>query len=474
MNVFDGEFVLAIPDEDTYDSNGKILMRDSFPFSGPLTELLTSGDRLIIDGILKRGRSIRHRGAAFVYVPNSGCWCHSRGPTSTKYINDVLGDENVSVGYHGSTLPYLNMLDRYSLNVRPIPKSICISVYRLNFEILEEETIFRTSHAIVPMRTDDYGAVELLMSAFCFMPINLGTVPKKMPNISMSSAEEVLSVTMDRRSIDVIMWCIGNSLQDPVMTPRLLFFYGIGGEGKTITMSTITSNLPGVVGTLTRDYVGRSVDKIDEADMEKMMENRFVSYGDVSIGYKGYINDSFLKIMSGNDSVSTKTMTGKLQCAGLFAMNAPWKAYKSVMMPWFARRAICLTIDKPSKGAKPPQESFSEEEILTFIHRCLLVRSYHKYVPIDAAILLRTLFGADLYQYCRGVTIDENASYMMNLVATYSISNCCGLDIKSLLRLTRSMCPSLLRGPTIDHVIDIEENPYVIAVRGIAAKLTEY
>ncbi|CAH0478408.1 unnamed protein product [Peronospora belbahrii] len=77
----------------------------------------------------------------------------------------------------------------------------------------------------------------------------------------------------------------------------------------------------GVVGTLTRDYVGRSVDKIDEADMEKMMENRFVSYGDVSIGHKGYINDSFLKIMSGNDSVSTKTMTGKLQCGGLAPLD---------------------------------------------------------------------------------------------------------------------------------------------------------
>ncbi|TDH71821.1 hypothetical protein CCR75_003554 [Bremia lactucae] len=99
----------------------------------------------------------------------------------------------------------------------------------------------------------------------------------------MSVAERILSVTIDRTSLDVIMWCIGNSLQDPVMTPRLLFLYGEGGEGKSVALSTITSNLPGLVGTLTQDYIGHRITKIKETDMGRMMSSRFVCYGDVCL-----------------------------------------------------------------------------------------------------------------------------------------------------------------------------------------------
>ncbi|TDH71820.1 hypothetical protein CCR75_003553 [Bremia lactucae] len=137
--------------------------------------------------------------------------------------------------------------------------------------------------------------------------------------------------------------------------------------------------------------------------------------------------------MSGNDSVSTTTMTGKLQCAGLFAMNTLWDPYRSITKAWFARRVVCVTIKAAPKGLKKPTESFTDDEILCFVHRCLLIYNRNSCIPMTSKMALRSLFGDRTGSYCRGIVFDDNASYMMSLIATYSISNISGLGMHELL-----------------------------------------
>lgn len=472
-------FVCTIPDDDIIDCDGALIMRDGFPYSGALVDLLTGEDNIIINRILRTRRATRHRGASsFIYVPNSGCWCHARSAASIKYISGVLEHKNVSVNYHGSSLPYRDMIDRYAQHVSDVPRSICIGTYRLNFRILEYKTIFSTVHGVLPLQpseSDDItDPIEFITSGFCFMPLYLQIIPASLPNDTMSVAERILSVTIDRMSLDVFMWCIRNSLQDPVMTPRLLFLYGDGGEGKSVALSTITSNLPGIVGILTQDYIGRRITRIEETDMGRMMSSRFVCYGDVCLNERKQINESFMTIMSGNDSVSTTTMTGKLQCAGLFAMNTLWNPYKSITKAWFARRVVCITVKAAPKGLKKSTKSFTDDEILCFVHQCLLIYNRSSCIPMTSKMALRSLFGDRTGSYCRGVFFDDNASYMMSLIATYSISNISGLGMHKLLLLIRQMCPTLLREPDDDYELDIQKNWYAIAIRGLAAVLTEY
>ncbi|KAJ3382887.1 hypothetical protein HDU92_004515 [Lobulomyces angularis] len=429
--------------DDREDFHGGEIIRQDFPISGPLTDNFNISERKVVEMVVTGKRTVKYKGATYIYVPSTGSWHHTRSTHAGRYIASYLGMDNVTVSYHIAALSYINLMDIYSVQAYGIPRSVCIGVFRLYYSIGEKSTIFKSVHNVVSL-PDEYAHAEIRISSFCFMPVAIRSIPKEIPLGIISTVEVILSATINQSSLQVLMWCIGNSLQDPVLTPRTIFLYGEGGEGKSFTISMLEANLPNCIGTLTRDYVGSKRNDIDSVDIERMICNRFVCYGDVNLNQKREMNEGFLKMISGNDTISTPTIVGKLQCAGLFATNHLWFPYPTLTMPWFSRRVVCIRIRKPSTDLPKPVESFTDNEILLFVHNCLVIRSKYKYIPVTTEMAIITIFGSRARSYSRGIKFNESASYLNCLAATHSISLLSCIRIPDLIRLFIAMSPQLI------------------------------
>ncbi|KAL9543371.1 hypothetical protein MBANPS3_008150 [Mucor bainieri] len=98
--------------------------------------------------------------------------------------------------------------------------------------------------------------------------------------------------------------------------------HGRGGNGKTVAINTLISNLKGVVASLSKDYVGSS-SSLSTTDMYNLLSSRFATYGDVALS-NGKINQQFWKMLSGGDTIKLPSGEGRLNCTGVFAGNSLW------------------------------------------------------------------------------------------------------------------------------------------------------
>nr|CCA27721.1 AlNc14C654G12337 [Albugo laibachii Nc14] len=458
-------------DDDQSDSDDSFL-RVGFPFGSAYRDEMSPGYRLVLERFISGNRAVVYRGSTYIFIGSSGTWVHSHSTEACIEMNLLLDLSNVSVNYYAAALPYLRFLDMHAVQLGNIPNSVCIGIHRVSYQVSENKLKFSTVHNVMPLNVD-YCVDEYLRSAFCCNPLRIGHLPCRINVDVTSPAEEVLLATMRRDSLDTLMWCIGNSLRDPVQTPRMLFLFGEGGNGKSVAINTLISNLPCVVATLSRDYIGRTTQQLTETDLERIMTHRFICYGDVVLNRHRQVNEAFLKIVSGNDAVTSSRMSGRLQCGGLFATNALWKAYPSVMMPWFSRRVVCVELNKPQPGTTQPREHFTEQDVLKFVARCLHIRERSKHLLVSTREALLSLFGDDVRIVTRGVVIDENATYMQSLTATYVICTLAGLTMDTLIDIVRALSPPLIIGPAKPGTYDPLPKLF-LAIRHLRVDITPY
>lgn len=465
-------WIVPIDIEDDAAESEDSFLETRFPFGSAYRDEMSPAYRLVLEHFISGLRAVSYRGSTYLFISSMGSWSHSHSPEACIEVNTLLDLSNVSVNYYAAALPYLRFMDSHAKQISDLPRSVCVGIHRLSYEVKSDRLDFCTVHNVVPLQSE-YSPDDLLRSAFCSSPVRVGYLPRRMRIDSTSVAEEVLLATISRTSLNTLMWCVGNSLQDPVQTPRMLFLFGEGGNGKSVAINTLISNLPGVVATLSRDYIGRTTQQLSEADLERIMTHRFICYGDVVLNRHRQVNESFLKIVSGNDAVTSSRMSGRLQCGGLFATNALWRAYPSTLMPWFSRRVVCVQLNRPEAGAPRPREHFSEKDALKFVSRCLYTSSMIEHLPICTREALLTVFGDDVRRVTRGVTLDDESSYLHCLAATYVLAALSGLRIAALIDIMHALSPPLIIGPP-ELGSHKKHAKYLLAVRGLRVELTPY
>jgi hypothetical protein len=326
-----------------------------------------------------------------------------------------------------------------------IPSSVCVGTYRLVVNMNEEYIHFTPVFFLTMDEAETaYSFYFRRMSAFVFKTIVSSRIPRSLRHSFVSAAERTLSNVLGRESIEIVKWVIGNSLIDPVPAQKILFFYGLGGDGKTVSINTILANLPGCSSALTRDYVGSSSNKLSEDDIHTLLNNRVVTFGDCILeeGYK--INSQFLKRITSGDAISTSTVSGKIECTGIFASNSLWHPSKSVMQPWFARRMVLINFNKLPDNLMLPPAQYNDVDVVHFAVSCIKTRTLLAEPPITLDIALRTIFGSKAQRFTRGVKYCLGSSHMDCTIASHILSSHCHVDVEPLTELVKKVNPNLV------------------------------
>lgn len=427
---------------------------ESFPKSGPLQYKEKGPINDVYNLALVERKMVSYGGVPYVFVPTAGCWYNLRSNVAGRFLCDMLGFENVTVNYYAAIEPYLDVIQYQLYSPREIPQSFCVGTWRLEVsksyknscdedeyegKIVEYKAVYMLTMDIEDGSEDR----DIATSAFAYMPVRLRCVPKYTRSDVTSRLEITLSHCLSYHQLNLLRWVIGNSLLDPVRNPRLMFFYGEGGSGKSTLISLLTSVLKGVCSPLSKDYLGGNEKTLTEDDFMRATCHRFVTFGDVSLFKGSSINSSILKQLCGNDIVVCGRITGRLNCAGLFGSNHLWYPVPSLQQTWFTRRVIAVYMSRSVLGQRY-EESYTDEDALHFCGRCIQQRLDHEQAPVSAEDAILTIFGKKSPIVTRGICFDDYSTSRSWLAATFSISIAALMDRKVLIDLVRSFSPTLI------------------------------
>jgi hypothetical protein len=424
-------------------------------------------------------------------VPSLGSWVNIRTSAGTRRLADALSMSNVTVNFYTAVDPHIHTMEKIAPSIEDIPPSICIGTYRLVVHIddsnddgnttdngtivhfraicgltLTPEESSDTSDSGVPnaLINGDNSVIRKRTSAFVTMPISISKIPSMLRIDGPSAIEQSLSIAVSPRNMNIIKWVIGNSLLGNIGPPKFVYFWGKGGDGKSSTINTILSALPGCSSPLSMDYLGKPGINISNDDLDRMVSMRIVTYGD-SVLKDGYLcNTSFMRKIAGGDAITTERMIAKVECSAFMAGNMIWYPARELMEPWYARRVIILMFNSLPPNLPPPRQQFNDMDMLQFATSCVITRMKLRDPPIDVETALVTLFSGKVIQKTRAIVFKDPSmiSPVEGLGATITIAVLAKLDVKQLLNLVSKMNPSL-----IEH----SSNPYI---RGVGLAKTSW
>ncbi|KAH9806639.1 hypothetical protein DFH28DRAFT_398045 [Melampsora americana] len=428
--------------------NEGILVHD-FPYGGPYTDLMSENQLKIVKLTCEDNMVVTYERATYVFVPSSGCWCHVRSTEACRYLAEHLEMKNVSVNFYQAVEPFVTTLESIAPSISDFKPSICLGTFRLGVELNDENVVFEPLNSItikIDPDDPDYDLRPhlLRMSSFCYKPVLTTRIPSRIERNRVSALETVLSAVMSAEKLGIIMWAIGNALIEPSAPAKVIYLWGVGGDGKTETINSILSILPGCSSPLSKDYMSQNQPKITDHDMRILLTSRIVTYGDCELidGHK--VSSSYLKLLTSGDTHSTPTVSGRVSCLSIQGGNKLWYPTSETLMPWFARRMVVINFDKLKGGVPLPPKQYSDIDKLFFIKSCIVKRMTETEIPINVEIALRTLFGAKVQYYTRGIIVDGDSDPLFCLTATMVIASLACMKPKQLVELIYKMNTQLV------------------------------
>lgn len=430
-------------EEDTHNPG---VYHHDHPFGSPFESLLTPMQRQVFEMIGTGGSCIRYDGTCYMFIPSLGTWWHCRSSPACRYLAEMLGMDNVSVNFGIAVDPYLSIVESHSMTTKEITRSVCIGTFRM-FVQLDGNTVLYAPLSYIASEAPDgviasYG--EVRKSGFCFKSISSSRIPYSLSCNFRSLGEDVISNVLNDDYLRILMWSVGNSILDPVSGSKVIILIGAGGNGKTETINVVQSNTIGISAALTQDYIGNDKLRLREEDVQILLNNRIVTFGDCELqdGYK--VNPSFLKLLTSNDRLTTKTISGKVQCLGLFGTNNMYFPMKSVLQPWFARRVVTMNIPPITVKLPPLPNAYNDIDMLYFINSALKTRLSFEYPPVPVNVALDTIFGSKSQKYTRGVMLDDTACEFESYMCCDLIAAQACIEVELLIDLVYKVNPSLV------------------------------
>jgi hypothetical protein len=416
---------------------------DNHPTSGPYSELLAPPYAKIVDLVVNKGMIAKYQQSTYIFVPSSGQWCLIRSSEGGRHLCETIGIDKVPVNFLAAAEPFVALAEGIAQAAGNIIPSICVGTFRLSPLVEGTDMRYRQVTDIL-LRSNGFGEHMDRMSAFCHKTVTIRMCPRSMSLTKVSLAERILRRTMKQNDINVLKWCVGNALMDPVGPQRILYLYGLGGDGKTVAINTVLANLPGCSGPLTKDYMGKENLGVSDTDMQTLLRSRLVTFGDCMLqdGYK--VNTEFIKRLTSGDVVSTATVSGRVQCAGIFGSNLIWHPSKPMMEKWFTRRMIAIHFAPITAMLEPAPSQYSEKDSAEFIHSCVTCRMLFDEAPITMRTALLTLFGSKARRFTRGIIDKPSATVFECAMATHLISSASRIEYEKLVGLICTFGRSLV------------------------------
>ncbi|KAJ3219739.1 hypothetical protein HK099_004579 [Clydaea vesicula] len=417
----------------------KFMFYDDWPHSSELDHLL--GERMLVikTMCLFDKCLVKYRNSLYIFVPSEGSWVFSFSEVGIQYLCTRLDMTNVTVNGAIAIAPYLKYAYKIVDDVKPVPRSICISSYRLKVFDSKGELLLSRVNDLV----DCHPRLPLRVKGFCCSPaINSNIIASKIVYEEKCEIYGILLNVLDDDALKVLIWTIGNGLIDPVSNSKLIYFRGDGGDGKTSLIEILESVLDGCIVPLTKDYV--CLDKqLDNVDLARAASSRFVSCSEVTTN-DGKINEKFWKMMTGGDLIASSFGDVRLRCTVFLASNVIWYKYNAISMKWFTRRTIVLPMKRLDRKATPPKAQYTSIEKSTFLFNCIHYRLVHKSIPITIKYALMTILGSGYTKIERCIQFVECSDFLDCYAAMICISILCLIDCETLVSLVEVMSKELV------------------------------
>ncbi|KAI9327952.1 hypothetical protein DFJ73DRAFT_766184 [Zopfochytrium polystomum] len=401
---------------------GRMFIVD-YPYHGALANELMGHYPDIVDKILKTGQAVKIGSDAYLFVPYTAAWYNIKSVTASRYLADFLKMDGVTVNFYLAVRTYSDFISKNARRVKIPRKSFCIGPYRMTATIKDD----CVHYAAITGLTGTIGS-----------RLECRQLPNALPTDIVSRAERIISHNLEPDALNFLKWNIGNTLLGNITPPLIHWIYGDGGEGKSVIGNVVTNCLPGLFTVLSRDYMSDKKLTVTMNDLSMILQTRGIICGETNLPSNG-INESFAKMLTGNDNYTAEGLTSRIEVMALFMSNKMWYPTKSMEMKWFSRRFVAHRA-KAYKGPKVSLDlSFTDSDTVEFAHSCIVTRLKHSNPPVDIAAALETMFGTKAAYHTRAVYLNEDSSFLSCLTATYSIAILSLRKIEKLIEQNSTM-----------------------------------
>ena len=417
------------------DESNEGLYCADFPFVGPLTEELCREDRIIVDRICRRRRSIRYRNTVFIFVPNRACWADIYTPEAQSYLSSLI-ESKASVNYSTAVAPFIKLICESSMQPNQFPRSLCINLFRLR-PAIDGDTIRYTQVINVAYISSPNDVKDQLISSMCLCPVSTSRVPSVLPLYVWSAGEEMLSRVYSDRYVKLILNTIGRALLDPLSASKILIFYGIGGRGKTRAIETISGNTPEASKALSKDYMAMGKFHLTEKDLVTLLTNRMVTYGDGHLVDKYKLPCAFFKLIAGDDSITSTSVEGRISCTAFLGTNHMFTPDSDSLQTSISRRMELVLLKDKVDHSRPPIEVFNDVDIVHFVNSCTREALLNDTIPLDTEMALRSLLGSKYEKCTRAIYYCDFDDILLSRAATISVACFMNIDVDRLISLIK-------------------------------------
>lgn len=358
-------------------------------------ELTPQRNKVLKTKLVNKNLICSSGGNIYIFLTTINCWSIMCSKQAITYLNSIMGMESASVSFGQAFSPYVDFLERYSVDniAKPIPQSVCIGTTRLRvafnpggLELTESESLLPT----FPEKGYD------IPSRLCYSSIAARHWPRKWNRTQSYPIYRLLSpLFVDPTEMKTIEWTIGNSLIDPHSFSKAVILFGEGGRGKGTFLGALTIVLMGCCGTIPDGALVSLYRGLPAEIASIIVSNRIVTAGDVgSVGDS--TNLSIVKTITGHDYIPVPPTRAKSACTLFFAsnrlddpcVNPEWAT------PAIMRRAVVIqmsAIIPDGIEANVPQDPVSR---IDFALRCVHTRLAYNNMPVSPLSVVITILGS--------------------------------------------------------------------------------
>lgn len=300
-------------------------------------------------------------------------WSHVASSAAQVYLNSIMMMSNVTVNYLAAFGPYVKVVEQMAVEVGTIPPSVCIG--SSSKTIAQSGGTTKLSHSAGIVAT--CSPVDKRVTTFCTLPLKYNiTVNEWTEDPNCPVAAFLRPLFNDDTEYDTLRWVVGNCLLDPPTPAVFPILYGQGGSGKSTLLSSLLAMMPGCSSSLDVSSVITSrQERVPREMIEVLVSNRLTVCGEVDLA-RGPLNTHFMKLATGNDSMSLPPFSATTRSSVMVATNtlpdpsgnAAWRT------PALMRRVTILPMTKKALELTPRALTKSQESRLGWLMSCLNVR----------------------------------------------------------------------------------------------------
>lgn len=337
-------------------------------------------------------------GNMYLYVDASRQWSLLMARDSLARLCGIIGAKNVSVSTSEAIEHYYPWLAKRCIAnaALPLQRSICIGTRRLEVSLEGSDILFTRSRRIaeVPKHADERA------SEMCISPIMSTKLPRswKWPG-GGAIYNHIVPLFTDPRDMLTFMWHMGNSIIDPMQTPRCMMLAGPGGSGKSTILNTIINTMQGCSGALPDGTFTSHNSAVSEKVLKQLLSSRMVTCADVDLeGRK--MDMHAVRTVASADYITVGAYRCLMRCSLTIASNGlmdPKTEYVGASDS-IIRRMIVLYMDATASLLASEEAPQSQEARIDFACACAYVRLKHPHVPVTPRTVLLTIMGARYLQ----------------------------------------------------------------------------